>query len=270
MRNNEEENSSENEYVFVNFYGELDNTKYLPLCIMEYIESEKHYQLLYFNTNFKRNIIINDLNQNNINENIIQKEEVKNLSSSYVNAEEKNRKKFNKQINKENNTTHIDSVNIKSINSKEINNITFKNKIADISDDIKKMNNLIDKKQIDLLNINKDKTNDKKWHIGSDYPVYPLDSDEPENFYANIYNYLLKRNNNQNGENYPKYIYECKDNIETKKRAFRRKASNFEIDDDNMLCYRVPDSYNGNDSSEESDKLSNENKKNKIKEKRFN
>ena len=127
------------------------------------------------------------------------------------------------------------------------------------------MNSLIDKKQIDLLNINKDKTKDKKWHIGSDYPVYPLDSDEPENFYANIYNYLLKRNNNQNGENYPNYIYECEDNIETKKRVFRRKASNFEIDEDDILCYKVPDSYNGNDSSEESDDFSNENKKNKSK-----
>ena len=39
-----------------------------------------------------------------------------------------------------------------------------------------------------------------------------MDSDEPENFYANIYNYLLKRNNNQNGKNYPKCIYKSNDN----------------------------------------------------------
>ncbi len=39
--------------------------------LIVYIESEKHYQLLYFNTNFKSNIIVNDLNQNNINENTV-------------------------------------------------------------------------------------------------------------------------------------------------------------------------------------------------------
>ena len=103
------------------------------------------------------------------------------------------------------------------------------------------MNSLIDKKHIDLLNINDNKANDKKWHFGSDYPVYPLNSDEPEIFYLNIYNYLLKRNNNKNGNNYPKYIYDCEYNIETKKRAFRAKASRFEIDDDGMLCYKVLD-----------------------------
>ena len=47
----------------------MDNTNYLPLCIIQYIESEKHYQLLYFDKNFKGNIIISNTNTNNYNEN---------------------------------------------------------------------------------------------------------------------------------------------------------------------------------------------------------
>lgn len=74
----------------------------------------------------------------------------------------------------------------------------------------------------------------------------------------------MKRNNDQNGNNHPKYIYECNDNIKTKKRAFRRNASNFEIDNDGMLCYKIPDSYNDNDSSEEYDNISEEKHENKT------
>ena len=57
------------------------------------------------------------------------------------------------------------------------------------------------------LNIDSKNTNDSKLHIGEDEPIYPLDEDQPENYYANIYNYLLKRKSNQNYSNYPTYIY---------------------------------------------------------------
>ena len=96
-------------------------------------------------------------------------------------------------------------------------------------------------------------------HISTYYPVYLFASGEAENFYANIYNYLLKRNSNKNGMNYPKYIYECNDNIETKKRTFRRKASNFQIDNEGMLYYKILGSNNDNDSSEEYDDISDKN-----------
>lgn len=126
------------------------------------------------------------------------------------------------------------------------------------------MNDLINKDQIDLSKTNAIKTKKKEIHIGTDYPVYPLDLNEPENFYVNIYNYLLKRNKNQNENNYPKYIYECNDYIETKKRVFRRKASNFEIDNEGMLCFKIPDSDNDNDSSEKYDNISEEKHENKT------
>ena len=80
--------------------------------------------------------------------------------------------------------------------------------------------------------------NDSKLHIGEHYPIYPLDGDEPENFYANIYNYLFKRKLNQNNSNYPNYIYKSNNNIETKKRAFRKKAELYEIDEEGFLCYK--------------------------------
>ena len=80
-------------------------------------------------------------------------------------------------------------------------------------------------------------------HKPSDYPIYPYDSDDPEGFYSNIYNYLYKREKNPFGLNYPKYIYDEEDETikENKKRLFRRKADNFEISKDGNLCYKIPD-----------------------------
>ena len=44
-------------------------------------------------------------------------------------------------------------------------------------------------------------------YIGTNYPIYPLDSIDPENFITNVYNYLVKRNKNMHAKNYPTYIY---------------------------------------------------------------
>ena len=62
-------------------------------------------------------------------------------------------------------------------------------------------------------------------HKPNDYPIYPYNSDKPEGFYANMYNYIYKRKHFSNEDNYPKYnIYENIDEItkETKRRAFRK------------------------------------------------
>ena len=94
-------------------------------------------------------------------------------------------------------------------------------------------------------------TSDKNLHKPDYYPVYPNDSDDPEGFYSNIYNYLYKRKIDPKGLNYPKYIYES-DNIENKKRLFRRKANNYEIDSNGFLCYKIPDYGLGEDNSNSS------------------
>ena len=115
-------------------------------------------------------------------------------------------------------------------------------------------------------------------HNPNDYPSYPFSSEDPEGFYANMYNYLLQRKNNPNTSNYPKYIYYNLEptEIETKKRAFRKKAENFEIDKFGYLCYKLPDldessSNSSEDVSDEetkkivdqNNKLEKKNKKNK-------
>ena len=133
----------------------------------------------------------------------------------------------------------------------------FKNKNMILKNNIKDTNLL---KSIESINIclknenipldNYD-TSDKNLHKPGYYPVYPNDSDDPEGFYSNIYNYLYKRKINPKGLNYPKYIYES-DNIENKKRLFRRKANNYEIDSNGFLCYKIPDYGLGEDNSNSS------------------
>lgn len=92
-----------------------------------------------------------------------------------------------------------------------------------------------------ILNINE--SDNMQMHIGSYYPVYPLDKEDPESFQANIYNYLYKKNINQKNTNYPAYIFKENDNIETKKREFLLKANLYEIDNEGYLCYKKPDSF---------------------------
>ena len=133
---------------------------------------------------------------------------------------------------------------------------------------LKIINNCLIKEQQPLKDLEKSielPYKDNK-HKPFDYPIYPYDSDDPEGFYANVYNYLLNRSKNAFGLNYPKYIYDEKEELvrENKKRLFRRKAENFEINNFGNLCYKIPDygeddenSYN----SEEND-FENENKKN--------
>ena len=64
----EDTSISENYYIFLNYYGKLDEKKYVPLCILEYIESESHYQLLYFNDNYiGTELTLNNDNNNEVN-----------------------------------------------------------------------------------------------------------------------------------------------------------------------------------------------------------
>ena len=74
-------------------------------------------------------------------------------------------------------------------------------------------------------------------HYPRNFPTYPLETDDPERFHVNIYNYLLLISKNFNNNNYPTYINES-DNIESKKRGFRKKANKYTIDSDWFLCYK--------------------------------
>ena len=78
----------------------------------------------------------------------------------------------------------------------------------------------------------KNNNNISELHKGDDYPVYPLSYVNPEEFYADIYNYLYFRKLNQKNAKYPKYILEAGDNIESKKRAFRLKTEKYELNVD--------------------------------------
>lgn len=75
-------------------------------------------------------------------------------------------------------------------------------------------------------------------HISTDYPIYPYDQNDPEGFYSNIYNYIFLKNKNISNSIYPNYINEAKENVETKKRGFRKKAKKYIIDKDGYLCYK--------------------------------
>ena len=202
---------------------------------MEYLEAEKHYQLLYYNNNINEDILY--INNNNINEIHNNKTKVDTISKLNI-------------LPKTNCYDNIDYIENKNKNNIEIYSFNL-NYIKHTG--IKDLN---------ISNINNEIKKDYDLHKGSDYPIYPLDADDPENFYANIYNYLIKRNLNQNAKNYPTYSYNYKENIE-KKRAFRRKASNFAIDKDGYLCYKKPDNNRGDDSFKDSEDNLEKDKSNK-------
>ena len=121
---------------------------------------------------------------------------------------------------------------------------------------------LIQKKKKEIIK-------NKFLHNKNDYPLYPFDSDDPEGFYANIYNYLYNRFKNKNSFNYPKYIYQILDENknEANKRAFRKKAEKFELDKFGYLCYKIPDKEENESTSSEidSDSEIEKEKKNDVK-----
>lgn len=97
-----EDDDSINYYEYYNFYGFYKETKYLPLSIMNYIEENKHYELLYYYKEYNisnmllnrdqiksdnhpneiKNICFNN-NEKNINENKINNSGVKDVIKSF-------------------------------------------------------------------------------------------------------------------------------------------------------------------------------------------
>ena len=59
-------------------FGKLDKNSYIPLCILEYIKKRKHYDLLYYNEDFKDDSLIVNISEiNKTEKNIIKKDEQK-------------------------------------------------------------------------------------------------------------------------------------------------------------------------------------------------
>ena len=276
------------------YYGHKNQDTYIPLCILEYKESKKHYQLLYYNKNFSEDIFIKEFEENkdsknknlgNENDKIINKIISKDEAiSPQLKEFELNKNNYN-NITNVNKSLPIDSKkclivsrqnNIsfgaqENINKIEQNDTNLKNEQINVINKIKSLKNnlkniipqaniikLNDCLKENIINIEKQKSeiiNNKFLHNKNDYPIYPFDSDDPEGFYANIFNYLYNRNINKNTLNYPKYIYQILDENkkETKKRAFRKKAEKFEIDKFGYLCYKIPDNEENESSSSEID-----------------
>ena len=247
-------------FTFVTFFGNMRNEESLPLCILEYQPKDKHYQLLYYDNNrdindalyideinADKNIKTNSMEQINVNEKEMPLQKKENFENYSKNIDENNilndlnnlKLEYNKNIqikdsevininrnlfnNIQNEFTKDDSQNINEYKI-EITKVIINTLISFLKDEYSK-----------IEEINKNKNNEL--HRGEDYPIYPLPYINPEEFYADIYNYLYFRKLNNKNSKYPKYILETNEDTESKKRAFRLKAEKYEINKDNMLCY---------------------------------
>ena len=81
---NNNRNNYFNYYIY-NWFKNVDN--YIPLCILDYKESKKHYQLLYYNKHFQDEIFFPEKEENNnINNNTNDEKQKPNLN--YLKKEE--------------------------------------------------------------------------------------------------------------------------------------------------------------------------------------
>ena len=124
-------------YTYYEYFGEFNKDIYVPLCILEYLESCKHYEILYYNENFKGDILINntqpeyktmEINNNNLKKGDNHK--TKNLlienrnKNNIIKSKEKN---INLDIERTNNIAIEDDKN-KYNQASEIDNSDNKNK----------------------------------------------------------------------------------------------------------------------------------------------
>ena len=117
-----DENKDGNNYFnYYMYYGFKNVDNYIPLCILDYKESKKHYQLLYYNKHFEDEIFFPENEEsNNISNNTNDEKQKPNLN--HLKKEEK----FNNQYQIVQNNTD--------------NNSEDKNQILDNKENIKKMN----------------------------------------------------------------------------------------------------------------------------------
>ena len=307
------DNKFEAYYKIYNFYGHINKENLLPLCILEYNQRKQHFDLLYYNNDFiesNNNILKNEEDSNKIDINNIQRKKSqdsishksKSESNNYesnnneeninsnikdktaINLNDKNIKKnFENVLSKSNNNLkEIDKAinnnyKIDVLKQKDNNNINKSQKIEnnDYNIIINKILEILKKERFSIKELEERKSDiNINLHKPSDYPIYPLNYEDPEGYYSNIYNYLYLRQLNPHGENYPSYIYNIKDSTkkETRKRAFRRSATNYLIDNFGNLCIKKYDNEieinneeeNDNNNKEEKDNITDEENENNF------
>ena len=65
-------------FTYYMYYGHKNQDTYIPLCILDYKEAKKHYQLLYYNKNFSEDIFNEESEENNdIQNKILENQEIK-------------------------------------------------------------------------------------------------------------------------------------------------------------------------------------------------
>ena len=209
------------------YYGHKNQDTYIPLCILDYKESKKHYQLLYYNKNFSGDIFIKEFEEDNdIKNKNLENEEDKEINKNLLKNGDNNPQLKENNANKNNyktNTSIINSLpkdndkglivsrqnnislgsiqNINEIEEKDINlkkeQNNFINKIQELKINLKNkipQENITKLKEClkeNIVNIDEKKTeiiNNKILHNKNDYPIYPFDSDDQKGFYANIFN----------------------------------------------------------------------------------
>ena len=207
-----DDNTNENYYSYITYFGKLEENSYRPLCILEFQQNNKHFEPLFFDNNYKDINILYEVKgfTNEQPENIQKKCESKNEIKAKKIIENIIKVSKNKDscLNMlENNVIEditnlsLDKIN-ENIRKNEENNIkinnisiTNDNKIYDISeikkqitrDIINHLNNFLKNENLSINNNDLNNLNYDLIHFGNDYPYYPLSYVSPEEFYADIY-----------------------------------------------------------------------------------
>ena len=139
-----DENISNNDicyYSYYEYFGDFNKNEYIPLCILDYNQSIKHYEILYYNENFKGDILLNDEiientnKENNYNNNnFIKRDNTINLKD-----------KLNKCNHKENSNIIAEKVT-NNINLNIKNNLNLQNQLIN-----KEIQNIMIKRIVQII-----------------------------------------------------------------------------------------------------------------------
>ena len=197
---------SKNGYKILNFYGDININNLLPLCILEYKEDKKHFDILFFNKEYiEKNTDNKDMSVNNNlkNEldnksksidkgniiNFFDQNKLKSIESSKKNSLEESIEQQKVDIVKKFENLEITNINIdkeleynkiepdKFIQTKnEINNVN-NNKSNQTTNDkfipkVNNMNKIMANESISFDKINTEYEKNLFLHKPSDYPIY--------------------------------------------------------------------------------------------------
>ena len=202
--------NNENYYSYITYFGKLEKNSYQPLCILEFQQNIKHFEILYFDNNYRDSEILFEENDclyehqkknNNKSGNINKKNtNIKNVIKNDISNSVNKLNNFENNLIEEITDLSLDKKD--NIHRNEDNNIKFSgidienetkiNPISDVKiqitkDIINHLNNLLKNEIINIENNYLNKQKEESIHLGHDYPTYPLSYISPEEFYADIY-----------------------------------------------------------------------------------